>query len=424
MTAIPLASGFALAACSSSPGSSGSTTTSSGGSTAAASAPCVPNVAKVIARKPTAASTTATLPAALVAKLDAAGTSSFAQTSAPGAVVGIRTPEGTWVKAYGVTDPSTKAPMTTDMHLRIGSVTKTFTGTLVLQLAQEGKLSLDDPISKYVPGIPNGNKITLAMLADMTSGVASYTLSKPFTDKYFTHPETVYTPDQLIAAGVADSPKFAPGARYDYSNTNTVLLGKVIEKVTGQPVTEVMQQRIFDPLGLTGTSFPTTSPTIPAPHPQGYTLQGVTTPPHPVNATDWSPSFFWTSGALISNVSDLLTYARALGTGQGLLSAKTQTERLDSFPRPAGYGLGLACRGGWVGHTGELPGFNSTLFYDTTSDTSAVVIANSDIASGKCPESPTLNGGETEIPCMSPAMRIFVALSKALGHQFEPNPAR
>jgi D-alanyl-D-alanine carboxypeptidase len=123
-------------------------------------------------------------------------------------------------------------------------------------------------------------------------------------------------------------------------------------------------------------------------------------------------------------VRDLLTYDRALGTGQGLLSRAMQAKRLDSFPRPAGYGLGLGCIGGWVGHTGELPGFNTSLYYDTASATSVVVLVNSDISSGKCPESPTLTDNPAELPCSAPATRIFVALSKALGHEFQPLPAK
>jgi D-alanyl-D-alanine carboxypeptidase len=420
---VPLAAGLLLAACSSSSSSKSSSSSTRTSASATATTPCVTDVAKVVAAAPTAASTSATLPASLVASLDAAAQSSFKAAAAPGAIVGVRTPQGTWTSAYGFADPTTKAPMTTDMHVRIGSVTKTFTGTLILQLAQEGKLSLNDTIDKYYPGIPNGDKITLGMLANMTSGVASYFTQK-FLDQYFGHPETIFAPDELIADGVAESPIFEPGAKFNYSNTNTILLGKVIEKVTGQPVQDVFQQKIIGPLGLTNTTFPTVSPAIPDPHPQGYTLQGSGTPAHPANATNWSPSFGWTAGGVISTLQDMLVYDRALGTGQGLLEPTTQTERLDSFPKPAGYGLALGCIDGWVGHTGELPGFNTALYYDTTTDTSVVAMVNSDIPSGNCSESPTLTDNPTDLPCSSPATRMFVGLSKALGHTFEPRPAK
>lgn len=412
-----LAVGALLVACGSTPGRSAGPTPS------AAAASCVANVPAVVGKAEKAASTRSPLPGALTSKLDAAARSSFKNAAAPGAIVGVRTPEGTWTQTYGVADPTTGAPMTTDMHVRIGSVTKTFTGTLILQLAQQKRLSLSDPISKYVAGIPNGDRITIAMLANMTSGIAGY-YTRPFLEKYFGDPSTIFTPQQLVAYGVAASPIFSPGAKFDYSNTNTVLLGEVIEKVTGEPVAQVLQRRILTPLGLSNTSFPDTSPAIPAPYPQGYTLQGSEDPQHPIDATGWSPSFGWTAGGMISTLADMLTYDRALGSGQGLLSSATQTKRLDSFPRPAGYGLAIGCIDGWVGHTGELPGFNSSVYYDTASDTSVVVLVNSDIASGGCSESPTLTDNPDELSCSAPATRVFVGLSQALGRPFHPVPAK
>lgn len=382
---------------------------------------CVADPASVASKAP--GSPSATLPADLVSKLDAAAQASFAEAAAPGALVGVRTPQGTWTAAYGYANPEIQAPMSTDMHMRIGSVTKTFTGTVLLQLAQEAKLSLDDPIDKYYQGIPNGDQITLRQLANMTSGISTY-YTEPFLERYFGNPETTFTPDELIAYGVAASPIFEPGAQFNYSNTNTILLGKVIESVTGQPVQEVFQQRVYDPLGLTETSLPDVSLEIPAPHPQGYTLQGAKEPGVPINATNWSPSFGWTAGGMISTLGDILTYNRALGTGQGLLSPETQVERLTSWPEPTGYGIALGCFDGWVGHTGELPGFNTSQFYDTTTDTSVVVMVNSDIASGGCTESPTLSDNPSDLPCSAPATRVFVGLSEALGHPFQPPPAR
>src|SRR5262249_47959651 len=151
-------------------------------------------------------SSTNALPADLVARLDAAARLSFADAATPGVIVGVRAPQGTWTAAYGTADPATQAPMVVGMHTRIGSLTKTVTGTVIMQLAQQGKLSLDDAIDKYIPGVPNGSRITLQMLANMTSGVASYTRSAKFTDILFNHPETIFTPDELLAFGLADSP--------------------------------------------------------------------------------------------------------------------------------------------------------------------------------------------------------------------------
>jgi D-alanyl-D-alanine carboxypeptidase len=388
----------------------------------ATASPCVSDPGAVIAAAPTALSTTAALPAALTASLDAAARSSFAEAAAPGAIVGVRTPQGTWTAAYGVADPASGELMTVDMHTRIGSVTKTFTTTLIMQLAEEGRLSLDDTIGEYVPGIPNGDIITLRQLADMTSGVASYTKSPAFTDVYFAEPETIFTPTQLVAAGVASSPIFAPGTQFDYSNTNIVLLGLVVEQVTGLPVDQALADMIFEPLKLTNTSWPGDKTDIPAPYTHGFTLQGdFATPDNPSDATNWNPAWGFTAGELISNVTDMLTYDRALGTGQGLLDTASQAERLTSFPGAGGYGLGLVCADGWVGHTGTLPGYTSYVFYQTATDTSLVVLANSDIASGTCDQSPTLTDDPGTAVCLTPAARMFAALSIALGHPFTPN---
>ena len=147
-------------------------------------------------------------------------------------------------------------------------------------------------------------------------------------------------------------------------------------------------------------------------------------PTHPSNATHWNPAWGWTAGEVISNMADLLAYGRALGTGQGLLGSAAQAERLRSFPVRAGYGIAVGCIDGWVGHTGELPGYNTTVYYDTTSDTTVIVQANSDIASGNCPESPILTDDPRDTACSSPATRIFVALSTALGHTFTPIPRK
>lgn len=368
---------------------------------------------------------TGPMPADLASKIDAAASASFALAAAPGAIVFVQTPEGTFSKAYGLADPTTGAPMTTDMFFRIGSVTKTFTVTLVLQLAEDGALSLDDPIGEYIDGVPNGDVVTLRQLSDMTSGVASYTFDETWLQAFMNERDRVWDPQELVDIGIALPPLFEPGTDFNYSNTNTVLLGQVIEQVTGKDVASVFAEQIFEPLGLAGTSDPGASAAIPAPHPRGYTLQSPTaTPENPADATDVNPSWGWTAGQLISNGEDMLAYARALGTGQGLLGEDAQIERLTSFPGAAGYGLGMGCSSGWVGHAGELPGYNSSVFYDTSSDTSIITMTNSDIASGDCELSPTLLDNPSGEVCSSPATRMFVGISDALGNAFVPAPKR
>jgi D-alanyl-D-alanine carboxypeptidase len=382
---------------------------------------CVADPAAVVADKlPAAASgpVSATVGGALQANVSAA----MQQVAATGAVVSVQTPKGTWTQAFGVADPSTGAPMTTDVYQRIGSITKTFTGTLILQLAEEGKLKLTDPIGKYVSDIPNGSTVTLATLINMTSGLASYTLDSTWQKQYFADPDKVWTPDELIDAARRLKPIFKPGAQYNYSNTNTVLLGKVVEAVTGDSIENEYEKRIIRPLHLTHTSFPGSSAAFPSPHAQGFTMQSPTaTPSDPTNATDWNPSWGWTAGEMISTAPDLLTYGRALVTGRGLLSAAAQEKRLTSFPADRGtysYGDALGCIDGWVGHTGELPGYNSAVYFQTDSNTVVAILTNTETLSGDCTTSPTLASNQKGIPCNAPTGRILSAVGQALGHPF------
>lgn len=369
------------------------------------------------------------LDAGTAENLNAAATESFAGTSAPGAVMAIRTPEGTWTATIGYQDWNETIPMTAEVHQRIGSVTKTFTVTALMQLAERGELSLDDPIEQYVPGLPNGDA-TLYDLAAMRSGIPSYTFNTSFQDTVFGDPNHVWTPQALVDLVKGLEPMFAPGAKTFYSNTNTVLLGMVIEQVAGKPIQDVMQEQIIRPLDLKATEFPTDA-AFPEPHASGYTTQG-TDDGLPVEATDWNPSWGWSAGAMISDLDDLLVWGKALVTGEGLLSPEWQAKRIDSFDfdvpvyLPDGsdgpqspsraYGLGLGLALGWYGHTGELPGYNTVVQHHPETDTSLVVMVNSDIASGDCPAGAAVTpGGRITGPCEDPAVYIANALADAIG---------
>jgi D-alanyl-D-alanine carboxypeptidase len=271
-------------------------------------------------------------------------------------------------------------------------------------------------------------------MADMTSGIATYSETKKFDGDPGADPYKVWKPEELARIGIEDSPLFDPGTEFNYSNTNYVLLGLVLEQVTGKPIAELYRQRIIEPLGLKDTSFPDTSDTsLPDPHTQGYTLQGQSSGEKPRNATDWNASWTWTAGMMNSTVGDLLAYGRALGTGKGLLSPSQQDERIDSLVSDVpplnqpplkgnfGYGLGLIKEHGWIGHGGVIPGYNTALYYNPDLDAVVVVEVNSDISSGDCPEGrPTMKDGPQNIPCDLPADRSFKALAEALG---EPAPA-
>jgi D-alanyl-D-alanine carboxypeptidase len=318
--------------------------------------------------------------------------------------------------------------MRTDVHQRIGSVTKTFTGALLMQLVGEGKLSLDDTIDKYVGGVPNGATITLRQLADMTSGVASYTANSAFTEALFANPRRRWTPREVLDLGLAVSPDFPPGTAFEYSNTNFIPLGMVIRQVARKPIGALLRERIIAPLKLNGTVWPAGSAALPAPHAHDYTLQGQSSD-KPVDSTNWSVSAEWTAGELISTVDDLLVYGRATATGRGLLPRKQQRERLDSFnPRippespTLSYGFGLVNDNGWIGHTGDVPGFTTAVYHHRDIGTTVVVEASSDIYSGACRGQETLAPDPVSRPCAGPADRIMGAVARSLGRPYRLPP--
>ena len=312
-------------------------------------------------------------------QLDAAVADTLRLTGVPGVAVGVWGPHCRYEKAFGVADKATGAPMRTDFYSRIGSETKTFTVTGVLQLVDEGKIGLDDPIAEYVPGVPAGDRITLRQLARMQSGLFPYSADEDFYRALVTDPYRPWTPQELLAYSFRHPLDFPPGEGLEYSNTNTILLGLVVEQVSGLPLHEYIEQRIAEPLGLEHTLFPTDA-SFPQPHAPGYTTQ--TPDGSETVATDWNPSSGWAAGAMISTLDDLRTWARAVATG-ALLSPATQAQRLQTvtgppFPPDVGYGLGLLVAQGWIGHNGSLPGYQSLTLYLPQQQTTLVVLLNSD----------------------------------------------
>lgn len=316
------------------------------------------------------------------AALDAAIAAMLRHYHAPGAVVGVWIPGiGNYIATAGTSDIATGHPILMADYFRIGSITKTFTVTALLELADENKLRLDDPISTYVSGIPNGGNITLRMLANMTSGLFSYTRDSRFQRELFSNPYRSFTPRELVNFAIAHDPDFPPGAGWNYSNTNTVLLGMAIERITGQPIAEVFTEKIFRPLGLQHTVWPTGT-AMPSPFAHGITDQ--TIDDTQADATFWNPSWGFTAGQLISTLQDVRTWVKSYTTGS-LISPEMQRQRLTwvTFPPNTAehaYGLGIGMDHGWLGHTGELPGYNCGGYYLPSKDATIVIMVNSDIA--------------------------------------------
>lgn len=301
---------------------------------------------------------------------------------------------GEWVGNVGVSDDTTGARYSDTTFQRVGSITKTFIGTLILQLVDQGLLSLDDTADQWFEGVPNGDRITVRMLLNMSSGIVNYTDFDDFWLTLYANPEKVWTSEELLAYGFNAPPLFDPGARYYYDNTNTIMLGLILEDITGQDVRTLLQEQILDPLGLTHTSFPANEDTaIPEFHPRGMTRNLFTR--ELLDATSWNPSWAWAAGQMISTQADLAVWVRALATGE-LLSPELQAERLvlvDINPGLAGYGLGIMNFVGWLGHQGDLPGYNSEAWYRPDLDATLLVFTNSDIKaeSGLGPASAVFN---------------------------------
>lgn len=305
------------------------------------------------------------------------------QAKIPGAIVGVwRGGTQIYARGIGVADTATGQPMTADLHVRVGSVTKSFVVTAVLQLADEGKVGLGDPIGKYLPGVPGGNRITIRELAAMRSGLFSY--SNLIVPKVVARdPARQWAPAELLRLGFGHRPLFAPGSQFDYSNTNTVLLGLVVEKVSGLSLSAYLERHILRPLHLSQTLLPRGAG-LASPYAQGYTNwtpRGYSAPGGKLlNATGWNPSWGWAAGGMISTLDDLHKWARDLATGSLLTpAAQRQREQFRTAPGEGGatYGLGLMNYDGWIGHDGNIAGYITFPFYLPAEKTTLVVILNS-----------------------------------------------
>jgi D-alanyl-D-alanine carboxypeptidase len=234
----------------------------------------------------------------------------------PGALVGIWE-EGKvpFVRAFGVRDKDTQEPMSLNINVRIGSVTKTFVTQAMLQLVERGLLGLDDPISMHVANVPNGENITLRQLAGMRSGLYSYTnivLPDWPNSRY-----RQWQPRELADVGLARDPVFAPGADFDYSNTNTILIGLAIERVTGKALPAVLDELIIKPLNLKRTFLPAED-TFPEPHSKGY---GAFPNDETIYETSsWNGSWGWAAGSMISSFQDIRVWTETFGKGSMLRS--------------------------------------------------------------------------------------------------------
>ncbi|MGW5395162.1 serine hydrolase domain-containing protein [Streptomyces sp. NPDC003952] len=302
-----------------------------------------------------------------------------------GVAVRLDTPRGTVTARSGVADLDTRRPVPQDGYLRLGSTTKTFVATVVLQLVGEKRLSLDRTVEELLPGVVSGagndgRTITLRDLLRHTSGLPEYISDVfPETDAqtYLANRWRAYQPEELVALALRHEPVFPAGTRWEYSNTNYVLAGMIIKKVTGRTWEQEVHDRILRPLGLRHTATPGTSPFLPGPHATNY-QQFAPDGPLVDTTIPYRPFDSGADGSMTGTARDLNRFFSALAGGQLLEPAELAAMR-ETVPMPpdSGHpegtrdGLGLfftplSCGGGYLGHGGN--GFGYELQAATTTD--------------------------------------------------------
>jgi D-alanyl-D-alanine carboxypeptidase len=283
-------------------------------------------------------------------------------------------PDGTVLSDSAGQNPGGDKPTPTDNY-RVGSITKMFTSTIVLTLVDEGKVDLDAPASQYITRVEVPTDATVRQLLNHTSGIFNYTDLPAFEEMIGSSTVTDWTPEEIIA--LIDGQPSGDIGDFSYSNTNYILLGILIEEITGQPYADVLSERIFEPLGLKDTYL------------AGY-QEGTA----PVGAYEKAPGGWseitwdytpvaqlaWSAGAIVSNAPDLATFATALFGGD-LISAASLAEMTDT--KPEDYGLGLMSNSstpGIYGHEGGIPGYTTLLAYSVdTGRTAFWAVTNEDI---------------------------------------------
>ena len=278
---------------------------------------------------------------------------------------------GPWTVVKGVANTDTNERVKVEHKFRVASVTKTFTAVMVLILADRGELGLDDTVNRYLRNVPNGDRITIRMLLNHTSGIRDEDPDGVLQQALNEDPLRQWRPWEVFNAYTGGKPQGSPGKEYEYSNAGYVLAGILIEELTGKTVQEFLEESITGPLGLNDTYFPE-GPTIREPHAHGYDGDK--------DVTHSDLSWDFTAGAMVSTADDLYKWARAFSLGQ-LLSPEMFAEQKRWIEVPGGHGeiqggLGMANLFGWLGHSGGNIGWQANMYYLLEQDATLVVLMN------------------------------------------------
>lgn len=312
-------------------------------------------------------------------------------TTAPGLVLLVDTPDGQYLQAAGVASLEEPTAVSVDDRFEIGSNTKSFVTAMLLQLQEEGTLSMDDMLSDWLPeqadAIPNGDQVTLLQLAQHTSGIWDY--GDPLLEESVLDPDMLvqgFTPEEIVQYAIDNgTPEFTPGedGQWSYSNTGYVLLGEVVEAAAGDSLGNLLQERIFDPLNMESAAL------IPGVPESGEIINGYYSADDGtmLDTTSWNASQAWAAGAIAMNAEDLLVYAKALSAGELFEDPDSLTQMLTFDPNgldgvlPYGLGVidfgGLPGAEGFWGHEGQTPGFQTLWFTNPATGTTIIGFSNS-----------------------------------------------
>jgi len=315
--------------------------------------------------------------------LEAAVDEALSASDAPGAIVGVWTPQGDWVVAKGEANIETGEPMRTTDIFRIGSITKTFVATVVLTMVDDGLLSLDDRLSEYYPDFPRADEITVRMLLNHTSGIFSWDEDENIFAELYEDPGAGWSIEGMIQLSAEHPFYFEPGTGQHYSNINYFLLGMIIEEVGGRTLEQEIDERIAVPLGLDNTFLPD------SPDYEGQTIHGYEEGDGELVDVTGSEieevisyDLAWAAGGMVTTLDDLKVWAKALATGE-LLSEAMHEEQMDMVdttpegsPVESAYGLGVGLSDVWVGHSGAVVGSMCNMGYYPEQDATIITYFN------------------------------------------------